>query len=528
MRSSLALTLALLCHLALAGGYWLVTPALEAPREEDYVEAGSRAALGFGCDDAYTAMLAAGMCALGERDLVATAIPAVGPGALRLQHGADEAVGSRAQATLGALRVLSVLLGLVSIACTHAIARHLHPASGVPAVASLMLACMPQWAFSHAVLWHGPLLVAAAHLLLLLQVRQLSAAAPSVRGALAAGIVAALALGTAHAGWVVVALGLLGQGLVLAHAPRRGTLSLTLFVAVASAGLLAQPPRPHVVDPRRDALDLVRSFVAEFGRGALGQPRLPELLTLAMVAAAAIGWLLGGRRLCGRARPTLLVSFACSLGTMAGVAAAADDGWHGRHLLVAGGPMMIMTAVGLVTLWRRVAPAALQRAASHPFAALLPFLPSCLVLVAHVRPALRLPPTFDARFVTLHAGLRTRPAHELTAEAVRLDSEARVVLSWHPIDSDAEATDPYAVVGWYADGRVAFASHARDGILLRGTTLALDRGALGAWRDDERVWWRAYTVTPPAESTRTRWSPVQILDPRPAPPPVAAPGSAGR
>lgn len=539
-----ALALALLCHLVLAGGYWLITPALEAPREEDYVEAASRSALGFGGTDAYTLLLAGGLRLIGQPDLVATARPAAGspaagdpaaahpaaadpaathppagPGALRLQHGRDEVVGSPEQTALGVLRALSLLLGMVSIACTYAVAQRVFPDSGVAATACVLMACLPQWAFSHAVLWHGALLGATAHLSLLILVRAATGSGLRPRDGAGAGALAAIAIATAGAGWMVFVLGLVGHGLALRRRPVRRVLgTLALFSAITSVGLLATPAGVRTAPADglagvRGTLDLVRSFVAEFGRDALAGPPLPEVATLLMLLLALAGWGLGARRLAPNSDGLLLVSLGCSLGSMAGVSAGIREGWHGRSLLIAAGPMMIVTAAGLVCAWRRLAPAWARRLPVHPFAVLLPFAPSLCMLTLHVAPAMRLPPIEDARFVTLHGGLRTAPARGLSVDDVGEGPDTSV-LRWHLDATVGSAAPVFAVIGWRDDGRVAIATHARDGIVLTEPHWRVPASSVADLAGGTVLSWRVYTVETVPERGNARRSAIRRWSPR--------------
>src|SRR5690606_5525670 len=130
----------------------------------------------------------------------------------------------------------------------------------------------------------------------------------------------------------------------------------------------------------------------EFGRGALPLPWPPLAITAVVIAASAAGWPLGAARLAASPAALAVLAASCSLGTVAGVTAALRDGFAGRALLVAFAPMAVLTGAGLVAVWRRVLPARAQPLAAHPAAALIPFLPSLLVLVFSVAPNARTAP----------------------------------------------------------------------------------------------------------------------------------------
>lgn len=513
MRSSLLV--ALLCHLVLAGGYWLVTPALEAPREEAYVEAASRCALGGACPDAYSGLLALGLVARGDRDLIAAAIPAHGPGALRVRHGAHEAAGAREHTTLAILRALSILLGAVSVACTHALARRVFPDTGVAAAAALLVACLPQWAASHAVLWHGALLAAAMHVALLVAVRATLRDDPRPSDGLLAGVACAVALATAREGAVVLAPVLLAQAFVLRVHARSAPawLSLGACVLAAGTGLLASPAPAELAGDGRGVLALARSFLGEFGRGALPQPTLPVLATCAMVALALAGWSLGATRLAVSKRALVLVSLSCSLGTVVGVQAGIREGWLGRSLLVTVGPMMVVTAAGLVAAWRRLAPACMRAPSTTPLFVALPFVPSLLVLTLHVAPAMRLPADLDPHWRTLWRGLRTEPARA-SGNGVEVRTDTAATLTWEfapdPAGGKNAPDEPWALIAWDDTFRVLFATHAHDGRLLSARTWSLPP-AVAEDLPRSGFWWRAYAVEGPAAHERPWLSPIRWL-----------------
>lgn len=500
MRHSLLL--ALICHFVLAGGYWLVTPAFEAPREEEYLERASLCALQGSPSDAYTTVMAMALARLRQADLIATTLPADGPGALRLRHGLDEFLGSDEQRALSVLRALSIVLGAVSIACAHRAARLVFPGTGVAAVAALVMASTPQWAFSHAVLWHGALLAAAAHFAVLLCVRGAVRGRFEVREGALAGLGAGLAIGTAPAGWFVVVVGVLAHVLTVRSRPGRASTwgSLAAFAMLATGGALAfghALPLPTLDLPERGGFVLLHSFVGEFGRFALPLPWPIMVVTALVLGLAAAGYCLGGARLAPRRAALLVISASCSLGTLAGVHAAYADGMHGRNLLIVLGPMLTLTAAGLVAAWRRLAKGPIREAMRHPAALSVPFVPSLLVLCLQVAPNARATADADPRFATLHGGLRTQKG--VWSWLARAEDDGVSIVS-APVTLADTATSlvhwagQYSVLGWRDDYRLVFATYERDGRALAEPSWAMSDAAFERLRPGERISWRVRTL----------------------------------
>ena len=176
MRSPL-LWLALTLHVALASAYAWCTPHFEGPDENSHYEyawhlANARAlpltasvqtARGLPQTEAavlahhpplYYALLAAGMTALGEQDVVfaprqnpAFGAPGQAGAALHFLH-------ERAPAPLlNWLRMVSVLLGAVTVVVVHRLGRACCPrAPRVADLAALLVACLPMWSALHGVL----------------------------------------------------------------------------------------------------------------------------------------------------------------------------------------------------------------------------------------------------------------------------------------------------------------------------------------------------------------------------------------
>ncbi len=506
MRHSLLL--ALLCHFVLAGGYWWVTPALEAPREEEYLENASLCALQGGARDAYTMLLAVRLGQLGQTDLIATALPADGPGALRLRHGLDEALLTDEQRALSALRLLSILLGAISVACAHRVACLVFPGTGVAAVASLMMASLPQWACSHAVLWHGALLAAAAHFALLCCMRGLARGRFAVHDGALGGLSAGLALATAPAGWFIVVVGTLAHALALRKNIKCAATwgSLGAFALFAGAGSLTfglTPPLPPLHVPERGGLELVHSFVGEFGRFALPLPWPILLVTLLVIGLSAVGFFVGAARLAPQRATLMVLSLSCSLGTVAGVQAASGDGMHGRNLLIALGPMLMLTGAGLVAGWRRLAPSSVRGVMCHPAAVLVPFLPSLLVLTFQVAPNARCAVVEDPRFATLHGGLRTMAGG--WPRAILGQQADQPMVSAGPITLSADPTvlmlpwmsgreESYSILGWRDDYRLVFATYERDGQSLAEPSWPMSDAVFDRLQPGERMSWRVRTL----------------------------------
>lgn len=435
--------LALLCHLVLATGYALGTPAFEGPDENSHYEyaqhlanAGtlplppalaqqrglpqSEGAVLAHHPPLYYTLLAITLQTLGRDDTVFGPLtnPTFGqPGApaqhLHFRHGADERAPLRdGQGTLRLLRFVSVLLGAISLISVLELARLACPSRpGVADAAILLLACSPMWSFLHGVL-NSDVLAITLCCATLSALAQL-AAEPRTGPTRAAGLGALLgaALLTKLTTLFLVPL----AGLVFAvaawrHSRARRTLlrdaGITLLVAAALSGwwfwrnhtlfgdLLARNVHdaafaPIPPDYRWAWLtggflpQVFPSLLGTFGWFSLPPHPLLVWAGAATTALALLGLLLPAADRGPRPRPLWLLALACLL-VFAGTA---HFNWtapqpQGRLLLAAAAPGAVLLAAGLVRFADRVR---LTRFAMV-FAALPPAL-ATVVFFAWFRPA---------------------------------------------------------------------------------------------------------------------------------------------
>lgn len=217
MRSPL-LWLALALHVALASAYAWRTPHFEGPDENSHYEyawylasarklpltASVQTRRGLPQTEAavlahhpplYYGLVGAALTAAGERDAVfaprqnpAFGVPGQPGAALHFLH---ESSPSR---LLNALRMISVLLGAVTVVCVHRLGRACCPrAPRVGDLAALLVACLPMWSAVHGVLNNDVLAATLAALTTLALVRALQRERVSARDAAVIGLLLGLA-----------------------------------------------------------------------------------------------------------------------------------------------------------------------------------------------------------------------------------------------------------------------------------------------------------------------------------------------
>lgn len=524
LRSWLALALAL--HVAFATSYAWRTPDFEGPDENSHYEYAQHianagkvplapalaAARGLPQTDGavlahhpplYYALLAGVLVATGTDDTVFGPLlhPGFGvpdhPGRhLRFQHGGG------VDGTLFLLRLVSVLLGAITLVLVHGLGRACCPAKPrIADLAVLLIACLPMWSFLHGVLNNDVLAIPLATATVLALVRLLQAEHATWRHTLAIGTLLGLSLLTKLTTLFLVPLALAA---VLPFAARRVSRQRLVHVGGAFAVALALCGWSFVRNQRRygDALamnvhdaafqpippeyrwgyfvdgflpNVFTSLFGTFGWSSL--PPHPALVwTGAVVAAAAlvgiVRSLLDPLRTCS-ARPAWLLGLVLLL-VFAGTA---RFNWtapqpQGRLLFPAIGPAAVLLAAGLVHLsaawrWRRW---------------LVPLLPAtaALVFVAWFCPAFAI-------------GGASAPAWHRSLVGSIVDPLAPATILWRdppaspsPTPPTLRWTDPTAPTGTrytlyaYDDrGRVWLATHewTHGGMVVQGNELTLPDAA---------------------------------------------------
>ena len=416
-RSLLAFALA--CHALLAVGYAWCTPSFEGPDENSHYEYAQHlanaktlplspalaTARGLPQTESvvlvmhpplYYALLGAALVATGTDDTVFGPIvnPAFGdpnaPGRhLHFVHGQGPA------RLLFGLRLVSVLLGALSIVLVHRLGRACCPGEPrVAGLAALLVACLPMWSFLHGVLHNDVLAAVLCTACTLALVRCVQAPQLATRHAVAFGALLGLALLTKLTTLYLLPLAFAALALVVSRERSEGRLGallgkLAIAVAIAVAIALAIagwwyarntllygdplalsaheqlfPPLPPELrwpyllgkEPWPDAVPsfLPTVFTSLFGCfGWFSLPPHPALVGAgAGVAAVALLGLL--RRLFDRDRVFAERTFWILLIAVALVfAAAAQFNWktpqpQARFLFPAIGPASVLLAAGLV------------------------------------------------------------------------------------------------------------------------------------------------------------------------------------
>ena len=475
------LLIAFVWHLLLAGFCLLRTPAFEAPGEADRLREAIAVAQGNAPSTPYAALLGVTLRALDAADLEPVVRAAPEAGALHYLHGADEPAGSREQFTLLALRAWSLLLGLLTLTLTWRLARTAFPREpGIATAAVLIQACVPQWAFSHGTLWAGALTAVATHAGFLLAVRGAVRGRFSPGDGVALGLALCLARASDPHTWFV-----------------RPHAATTLAALGYLVGAWLAPAALTTPAGDRGVLAFLVSFVGEFGDAAVPAPLLPCLATVVVIAAATVGILVGGSKLTDAKAGLGVLFFSCSLGTMALARAGVADGMSGRAFLLAGGPMFVVTAAGLLAFGRRFT----RRRPAWPLGvtSLIPFLPCATVLLTAYFPALQ-PERARADapgFAAIQGDLRGGDARgiEVTTppEAAVLATPA--TFAWRARPAPAG----FVVSGWTDDGRVVFTSFDAQGASTSTDTWTLPADAFAALPTGTPIHWRVRAL---ADRTR--------------------------
>ncbi|HEB53763.1 MAG TPA: hypothetical protein ENI87_10975 [bacterium] len=526
MRSPF-LWLAVALHLMLASTYAWTTPHFEGPDENSHYEyawhlanAGklpltpslqrerglpqTEAAVLAHHPPLYYALLAAAMVAAGERDVVFGPLPnprwgdpAAPSGKLHFLHAAHD------HALLNWLRMLSVLLGAVTIVCVHGLGRACCPrAPRVADLAAWLVACLPMWSSLHGLLNSDVLaatLAAATTLLLVrtLQSERVGAGRGIALGALLgaalltklttlflcglAGLVATIVLRRRRASMLPPAAALLATCAISGWAFWR---NLSLYgdpLAMNAHDASFQPLPPEYRWPYLLGLDaslpafLPELFASLFGRfGWFAVEPHPALLWCGAVIAgfATIGLVRAcfDREPTHRPRAGWLLLLACALVLLA----TAYFNFkvyqpQARLLFPAVAPAAVLLAAGLD---RMTAGAPFRR-----FALLLLPATAALVYFGTFRPALAkglAPAPVEHR--NLVGGIVAPDGPQSIQWRSDVPSEPRTsppTLRW--TDADAPAGTRYTLYAFDADGRIWLATHewAHDAVRITGDTFAI-------------------------------------------------------
>ncbi|MFO1052151.1 MAG: DUF2142 domain-containing protein [Planctomycetota bacterium] len=566
IRRWAGLCFALLLHVVLATSYAIGTPAFEAPDEnghfyyacfvaqrfpEQPIVIGSHELAHRSIWDEsdlghhpplYYAVLAAVLHALGSDDILPT-VHARGSseGPFQFDHVFDEArPRSREIGILTVLRVVSVLLGVLSLWMTWLLGRTLWPdRPAIADLATILLATLPQWSATHGALDNGNLATALSHVAYVLLARMLVSRRPGAGSALSLGACCGAGLlskATCMALGPVVAVTLLWLSWV--ERPQRRRLLGTLLAvgAIASASFLPQvlrnlalygePLAQHVHEAAfaqsrvpKDALSdwlihgfpsgLFQSFVGYFGWWRLRMPD-PVYLTVAIVAVAG---LFGSRLLRARSsdlpgRFVLLWSAAISTFLLVLKFNLTFAQPQGRYLFPAAGPMLLLLAAGFIGIKER------YRSCRHlptllVFAAVIG---SGVVYLMLVRPAFALSVAQDAdRYAaSISGGLRSE-CPVASREIELLGPADGITISEAPEFTfrSPPGGAPCSVHLWLESGRILGATYEQ---------IALDLSA-GRFRLPAEIW----DVVPPG--VRLHWNVRRVADRSAGEDPRTMPGS---
>ena len=524
------LWLALLCHVVFATSHALATPCCEGPDENDHytyawivanagrlpLSPGLAAARSLPVTDGaalahhpplYYLLLAGVLTASGRDDTVLAAAlnPAFGDPQqasryLKFRHGSGQGEGP-----LRALRLVSVLLGAITLWLVHRLARVLCPAQPrIADLAALLIACLPMWSFLHGVLNSDVLATTLSAATTLALVRLLQAdtvrAAHGVRLGTLLGLAWLTKLTTLFLGVLTAAVFVV----VFVRRRRVGrsgevwraaawTASLTLLLAgwwfVRNQLLYGDPLGLSVHDEGFPLIPpeyrwnwLTRSFPATVFSSLLGRfgwfilPPYPALMWLATGVAVAALFGLGlalraseRHRADAHAPRSLWLLLAAMTLVFAGTA---HFNWtapqpQARLLFPAIGPAAIVLAAGLVrlsTTWRR----------RRWLVALLPAT-TAVVFFAWYRPA------FDPALAPADPSHRTFVGgivDDLGPMGIRWREPLPTVPctsppSLHWDEADAPAGARYTLYVYDGHGRVWMATHEWG-----GDRLVLDQGSV--------------------------------------------------
>lgn len=512
------LWLALVCHLVLATGYALRTPSFEGPDENSHYEYAQHLANAHSLPlppglvqqrslpqsegavlahhpPLYYALLAEVLKATRRGDTVFGPLlnPAFGKPEssqhLKFLHGGDErAPIGEGQRTLRLLRMVSVLLGAITLWCVHRLGLLACPARpGIADAAALLFACLPMISFLHGVLNSDVLAITLSSAVTLVLARaaidgHLGIARATWLGALlGAALLTKLTtlflLPVAGLAFVIAARGAPGE--------RRALLrdaAITLIVTLAISGwwfwrnhslfgdLLAMNVHDAAFTPIPEQLrwgwftggflpQVFTSLLGRFGWFSLEPHWLLVIAGAVVTALALLGLALPAMDRAPRPRPLALFVVACLL-VFAGTA---RFNWkapqpQGRLLLTAAAPAAVLLAAGLARFADR---ARLTRCALA-FAAVPPAI-AAVVFFGWFAPA------FDAALApapATHAALVADTTRDLAAHGIHW-LEAAPPSAKPPVLRFEEPGAPtgaaYTLYAYDHDGRVWLALYEWSG-----------------------------------------------------------------
>lgn len=529
------LALALVCHVAFATAYAWTTPSFEGPDENSHYEyaqhvanagqlplaPGLVAARGLPQTEGavlahhpplYYALLATGLVLTGTDDTVFGPLlngkfgdAASAARHLRFLHGGGE------PGLLLGLRLLSVLLGALSIVCVHRLGRACCAQQPrVADLAALLVACLPMWSFLHGVLNSDVLATALSCAVLAVLVPAAAAERFSIRRGLVLGALLGLALLTKLttlflvplAAVVLVSVALrtvavpaaaITFGSMLAIAGWWFVHNAVVYgdpLALAAHDAAFQPIPPEYRWPFfRDTFvhDVLTSVLGRFGWFSLPPPPVLVWIGAGATIAAVVGLVRAQRERDGRhaVRPLWLLVLACSL-VFAGTA---HFNWkapqpQARLLFPAIGPAAVLLAAGLVRLsaswrWRRW---------------LVPVLPATalLVFVAWFRPAfapeLAPAPPDHRPLVGAITGEPSNPAIAWREPWPASPADAPPALHW--TEANAAGGARYTLYAYDRHGRVWLATHewSHGALVLQGGDGVMHDAAWQMLPRDVELW----------------------------------------
>lgn len=525
------LWLALALHVALATGYAFRTPAFEGPDENSHYEyawhianakdlplaaslakaRGEHQTAGAALahhPPLYYALLAAALVATGTDDTVfcPRLNPAFGDPSAASRHLRFLHERHRSRVLFG-LRLISVLLGALTIVCVHRLGRATCPAAPrVADLAALLVACLPMWSFLHGVLNSDVLAALSSSATLLALVRLCAAERPTAANALGAGALLGLAwltkLTTLFLGGIALVVafvvwrrearaGRSRRWLGLCGLAAAAALAVSGWVFVRNYALYGDPLAMAMHDAAfppipaeyrwpffRDVFlrDVFTSLLGRFGWFSLPPPA-----ALVWCGAAAAALALAGlaraafdRPRSGLPRPLWLLVLACAL-VFAATAAfnLKAPQPQGRLLFPAIAPAAVLLAAGLVR-----ATARLPR--RRWLVALLPLTAGAVFFAWFAPafdPALAPAPPDHRSLVGGIAAAAHPPAIEWTVALPATPLADPPTLRWR--DPAAPPDTRYTLYARGATGRVWLATHewSQGGLAIRGAELTVPDAA---------------------------------------------------
>lgn len=563
------LGVALVAHLALAGTYACKAPAWEGPDENDHAYYASilratgrqptimKSAASTGRPSweegslghhppLYYWVLGSLTAVFGSGDYTPCWSPnpaPAGTSALQWQHGHDERAPVSAEIwVLRGLRVFSTLLGALSIVLTYALARVLFPTRpGVAGVASVLLACLPQWSWMHGVLDNGNLATTLATATVVV----LAKAVRARRLGLGTGIGVGLLLGTALLTKLtalfllplVVAVFALAA---LSWRDRRrpalvgGLVACTLALAISgtwfvrNATLYGDPLAlaPHAIAYASNRLpdDLRASYFggdfvwrtlhstfAGVGWSMRAAPTWVEGIGAAVVGLGLVGFAWRGRTLVREGGAPFAIAVAVLLLTVAGYVQfnLSFIQPQGRYLFPALGVVVIVVAAGLHSSVRprTIVWPALAAAACIGGAVALQHLTFLPLLAPAAPPGPRYASFYEGMHTVGAPARRTIVPRAPDAGAVLADAPT---FSW--LDPDAPRGAAYSVHVWFPSG-ITFATWESAHLPIGAHEWAMPAGLWSALPRGETLHWRVRRVPDRARGEAMRDQPESALLP---------------